>query len=204
MIVGLLAPYGKLVGAWHDADSLEVWLPAHDVLFGVTFEGTATTTAVHVQRLSATDDHVDVVLLETPAAVIPLPTRPKTRGLHKAHPPPAPELEAADRAFELAVASGGIDAWIAAFDPVVGHQWDDHAGEIPVGDAMRAATGPILTDGKLVWTPTSSLLAPAGDAGLTTGTWTWTDGSRTAEGAYLTIWKRQSDGTWKVWFDTGS
>ena len=61
----------------------------------------------------------------------------------------------------------------------------------------------------LAWTPTHGEVIGAGDVGFTTGTallkGTRPDGTpveRRSE--YLTIWKKQKDGSWKVIFDTGS
>lgn len=67
-----------------------------------------------------------------------------------------------------------------------------------------APAGPTLT-----WTPTKGEVIGAGDIGHTTGR-----AVRRARGAdgtvserhtqYITVWKRQADGSWKVIFDTGS
>jgi ketosteroid isomerase-like protein len=57
-----------------------------------------------------------------------------------------------------------------------------------------------------VWEPTASGLAPAGDLGWTVGEWTWSandPGGGEARGSYVTVWRRQADGSWKVLFDTG-
>lgn len=125
--------------------------------------------------------------------------------LRRAEPLPAPALLEADRAFDLAVATGGADAWLAGFDPA-GGSWSP-AGRVESTehlDAMRAVLRP---DSSLRWKPVHAGLAPAGDAGFTVGTWTasrrddkgaW---SEVDHGWYVTIWRRQPDGTWKVWFD---
>jgi ketosteroid isomerase-like protein len=61
----------------------------------------------------------------------------------------------------------------------------------------------------LSWTPTKGEVIGAGDVGYTTGrsivrTRT-TNGTITERrGEYLTVWRRQGDGSWKVVFDTGS
>jgi len=61
----------------------------------------------------------------------------------------------------------------------------------------------------LSWTPTKGEVIGAGDLGYTTGRSllriTGTDGKVTERrGEYLTVWRHQPDGSWKVVFDTGS
>jgi ketosteroid isomerase-like protein len=64
--------------------------------------------------------------------------------------------------------------------------------------------GPTLT-----WHPTGGEVLVGGDVGVTIGSWVrrgrTPDGKPTeARGQYVTTWARQSDGSWKVVFDTGS
>ena len=66
------------------------------------------------------------------------------------------------------------------------------------------ADGPTLT-----WAPTKGEVIGAGDIGYTTGRSVLrskgADGKPTERiGQYVTVWKKQSDGSWKVIFDTGS
>jgi ketosteroid isomerase-like protein len=61
----------------------------------------------------------------------------------------------------------------------------------------------------LWWIPTRGEVVGAGDLGYTTGRSVLrvkgTDGAVTERsGEYLTVWRRQRDGAWKVIFDTGS
>lgn len=67
-----------------------------------------------------------------------------------------------------------------------------------------APDGPTLT-----WTPIKGEVIGAGDVGYTTGRSVLRqkgpDGKVTERrGQYLTVWRKQADGTWKVVFDTGS
>lgn len=122
---------------------------------------------------------------------------------HRAPPEHVAVLEDADRAFAVDVAARGVDAWIDVFDPQ-GHQWDDrNAVAIPVGEPMREHMAGVLS-GKLVWEPVASGLAPAGDLGFTVGTWTWTGEGGEGHGSYVTVWRKQADGSWKVLYDGGS
>ena len=64
--------------------------------------------------------------------------------------------------------------------------------------------GPTLT-----WTPTKGEVIGAGDVGYTTGRSLYRskgpDGKVTERrGEYLTVWRKQADGSWQVVFDTGS
>jgi ketosteroid isomerase-like protein len=61
----------------------------------------------------------------------------------------------------------------------------------------------------LSWTPTKGEVIGAGDLGYTTGQSLFRqagpDGKVTERrGEYLTVWRRQADGSWRVVFDTGS
>jgi ketosteroid isomerase-like protein len=61
----------------------------------------------------------------------------------------------------------------------------------------------------LSWTPTRGEVVGAGDLGYTTGRSVFrgkgSNGVVTErKGEYLTVWRKQRDGTWKVIFDTGS
>ncbi|HEX2568526.1 MAG TPA: DUF4440 domain-containing protein [Polyangia bacterium] len=63
-------------------------------------------------------------------------------------------------------------------------------------------------DLRLSWSPEEAMAAASGDLGFTWGRWTLhgknKDGSpREVHGKYVTIWKKQADGTWKFVLDTG-
>jgi ketosteroid isomerase-like protein len=62
---------------------------------------------------------------------------------------------------------------------------------------------------QLTWTPQSGLMSPAGDMGYTWGHYEGHAKDRsgnafTTSGRYMTIWKKQSDGQWKVVLDASS
>jgi len=62
---------------------------------------------------------------------------------------------------------------------------------------------------KLVWTPARAEVSRSRDIGWTIGTYVFTrqddkGNSIVRTGRYLTIWKKQRDGTWKAVLDSGS
>jgi uncharacterized protein (TIGR02246 family) len=82
-------------------------------------------------------------------------------------------------------------------------------GKAPVVGRAAIAAGATWSPKtyQLTWTPTSGQLA--GDMGYTWGHYEGTaitpDGQRsTTTGRYLTIWKKQSDGQWKVELDASN
>ncbi|MFZ0746129.1 MAG: nuclear transport factor 2 family protein [Terracidiphilus sp.] len=64
-------------------------------------------------------------------------------------------------------------------------------------------------DYQLTWTPTDGVMGPSGDMGYT---WGHFEGHSkdaagnpvTTSGRYITIWRKQADGTWKVVLDAGA
>ena len=62
---------------------------------------------------------------------------------------------------------------------------------------------------QLTWTPTDAMMGPSGDMGFT---WGHYDGhskdangnSVNTSGRYMTIWRKEKDGTWKVVLDAGA
>jgi ketosteroid isomerase-like protein len=114
---------------------------------------------------------------------------------------PAPELEAADVAFANDVAARGVDGWVAAFEPTAGMIRRDQRIEGP--DAIREAMADTLAKGKLAWTPIASRVR--NNVGFTVGKATYTAATPADswKSTYVTIWRKQHDGAWKVLFDTG-
>jgi hypothetical protein len=110
----------------------------------------------------------------------------------------APELEAADRAFAADTAKRGVAGWVAAFDPEGWMIRGDKIEHDEIGDRMKQT----LAEGKLEWAPIASGRNEA--LGFTVGKATYTpkSGARRRT-TYVTIWRKQDDGTWKVLFDTG-
>ncbi len=62
---------------------------------------------------------------------------------------------------------------------------------------------------QLTWTPTDAMMGPSGDMGYTWGHFEGhsKDASGnpvTVKGRYITVWKKQADGQWKVVLDAGA
>jgi len=128
-------------------------------------------------------------------------------------PPPAPAdpsvLMDADRAFAAAVAEGGTEAWVSWF-ATDGAQIVPNAGEIRGSEAIRELMTSLDDPAnELTWEPLRADIAASGDLGWTTGSYVSTttlpDGTKSErEGRYVTIWRRQVDGSWKVVMDLGN
>jgi ketosteroid isomerase-like protein len=123
-------------------------------------------------------------------------------------PDPA-QLMDADRAFDSAVAEGGSAAWVSWFADD-GAMIQEGVGEIrghsAIGEAMASLDNPNIS---LRWDPERAEIATSGDLGWTTGSWTFSaTGSEglvtTNQGRYVSIWRRQPNGSWKVVMDLGN
>lgn len=115
----------------------------------------------------------------------------------------------ADRAFAGAVAEGGTDAWVS-WVAADGAQIVPGAGEIRGRDSIRALMAYLDDPGtRLTWEPSRAQIAASGDLGWTTGTYesesVGSDGQvQHGQGRYVTIWRKQDDGSWKVVMDLGN
>lgn len=129
-------------------------------------------------------------------------------------PPPDPaavqaSLMAADRAFAAATAARGLEGWMAAFEASA-IQMEPDVPFTPGLEHIRAGIAPAFADTSwhLTWEPAMAFASVAGDLGYTLGTWkskriAANGAERVSTGKYVTIWRRQADGTWKVAFDGG-
>lgn len=118
--------------------------------------------------------------------------------------PPAPVLADADRQFAADTARDGSAGWVSWFAPdgaMIGNQ-----GRAEGHAAIKELMAPLLDtpDTQLLWEPVASGFAPVDDVGFTVGeAHILASGTKTWFGAYVTIWRKQADGTWRVLFDTG-
>ena len=69
-------------------------------------------------------------------------------------------------------------------------------------EAIAKAIQEDFSQGDLSWRPTSVGVARSGDLGYTSGVYeSASGGAVTDDGKYLTIWKKEADGSWRVLFD---
>lgn len=123
--------------------------------------------------------------------------------------PGAVQLLTLDGAFSQAVAKGGGDAFV---------QWfaDDAVtlsnGRPPVLTKAGIASSAHwkATEYRLQWLPMGAQMGPSGDMGFTWGHYDATTFAKAGvnetvqSGRYVTVWKRQPDGKWKVALDASA
>jgi ketosteroid isomerase-like protein len=154
--------------------------PAHD--FPKTINYRIAGVGKLAAKVAGGDKSIDYVFRETSSSL-------------------ALDLEAADVAFAGDTKKRGIEGWVAAFATDggmlrKGKRIEGHA-------AIRELMGQVLGSGTLAWAPITS--GQYRNVGFTVGKATFT-GAKPEDSwksSYVTIWKRQADGTWKVLFDTG-
>jgi len=56
----------------------------------------------------------------------------------------------------------------------------------------------------LTWKPVFTEVAASGDLGYSWGNWKFVLPDTVVYGNYITIWKKQTDGSWKMTFDAGN
>ena len=117
----------------------------------------------------------------------------------------APELDAADRAFSADTHARGVAGWGAAF-AADGATWNGTGGWIRGPAAIEKDMAATLAELDLTWSPSVSRMGPTGDVGVTIGQYTATSRRSAASvlhGSYITVWRKQADGSWKVVIDSG-
>jgi ketosteroid isomerase-like protein len=118
--------------------------------------------------------------------------------------PAVAALVAAERGFaQMSLETGTRAAFIANFaDDSVLFRPYPVAGKKFMEGSPEAA-------GLLTWGPSVAEVSTAGDLGWTTGPWEWRakrslDEPAAARGFFVSLWRRQSDGSFKVVFDHGT
>ncbi len=119
------------------------------------------------------------------------------------------QLVQADLAFARATATRGL----AGFSSFLAEDAMTIRADAPVVKGARAVAGrwaPLLNNPALsiTWQPQEASISAGGDLGFTVGTYeiVRTAGANrgpAGSGKYVTIWKRQPSGEWKVVFDSG-
>jgi len=113
----------------------------------------------------------------------------------------------AEEAFSnLSFQKGMRDSFLANFA--------DDVLTFPPNAPIRIGTGHLksstVDDSVLTWHPVFAAVGSAGDLGYTTGPWEYrkskaaADSKPVAYGNYISVWKRQTDGAWKVVTDFGA
>jgi hypothetical protein len=119
------------------------------------------------------------------------------------------ELFASDRAYARAVTDSGAPAWRARFAPDIVKAGEGGLvllrGIVPV-----AANDKVIFDDPsrlLLWEPTDAASYADGRTGITVGRSAWvrraTRKDTLSTGRYVTLWRKQPDGTWKILYDAG-
>ncbi len=127
----------------------------------------------------------------------------------------APDAEAAraairdaDVAFAEATQARGVDGWVEYFadSGVQVTPGRNVVGRAAIRELMAPSLGD--TTRTLTWRPTSAEVSQDGSLGYTIGRWERTarrrDSVLVTRGSYVTIWRRQADGSWKVVLDVGN
>ena len=115
-------------------------------------------------------------------------------------------LRAAELAFAASVAEGDPEAFASLIDEDAVFA---SAGVLRGRDAIVQAWSVFFAEGgpRLTWEPEIVEVRPDG-LGLSRGPYTMTvtapDGTETtSSGQFISIWRRQADGGWKILFDSG-
>lgn len=110
--------------------------------------------------------------------------------------------------FQKATAERGWDGYVSYFA--------EDGVELPNGEsavkgkqAVRKSLGDWTPGMSLTWTPAGAGMAASGDLGYTYGEYTLKSKDKDGHpvvryGKYMTVWKKQNDGNWKVAADMGN
>lgn len=121
----------------------------------------------------------------------------------------ASQLMEADRAFYRATSEKGLDGWVSFLHP--------RAVIFPAGRPAIAGIDSIKSyyeltkfdPSQLKWEPLTAELSASGDLGFSHGNWEKPGKDREGKetvyrGKYLTVWRRDDAGKWKVVADIGT
>lgn len=110
--------------------------------------------------------------------------------------------------FARATAEGGGPAFASYFaeDAVT---LSNGKGPVSGHAAIAAGTTWSPKDYQLTWTPQGGQMSPSGDMGFTWGHYAGRSKDRNgnpvvSNGRYMTIWRKQADGAWKVVLDSSN
>jgi ketosteroid isomerase-like protein len=124
--------------------------------------------------------------------------------------PSSEELIEADRTFAAETLARGGNGWAEFFvrDGIM----FPPSGRVDGREAIRERMLPVFAPDQplLLWEPDSAVIAKSGDLGYTIGRWksvgTDSTGANVilAEGNYVTMWKKDDAGVWRVALDIGN
>ena len=127
-----------------------------------------------------------------------------------ADPQALPRMVASERAFAAATAELGVrDGFLTFFadDAVQIQRGDASVTLTKAKDALAAQPLPQLpVANQLLWEPLTGQVSSDGTIGWLTGPYVRFNQAQkdtVGQGAYFSVWKRQPNGTWRVWLDEG-
>jgi ketosteroid isomerase-like protein len=108
--------------------------------------------------------------------------------------------------FAQAVAQQGQAGFVSYFAED-GVELDNGGGIVTKEDMRKEPAWPEGTS--LTWTPVKAEMAASGDLGYTYGNYIYKARNKegkivTSYGKYMSVWKKQNDGSWKVVADMGN
>jgi ketosteroid isomerase-like protein len=114
----------------------------------------------------------------------------------------ADAIRAADAAWSTAIGSKSAEEFMKFVD-AEGMIMPPNSPAVAGSDAINSWVGQMLAmpDFSVSWTANNAVVAGSGDVGYTTGTYQSSMGGMPDNGKYVTIWKKQADGSWKVAVD---
>jgi ketosteroid isomerase-like protein len=115
------------------------------------------------------------------------------------------DLEARFAKDVAARGGAGFASWFAEDGVALGNGAQPLIGKVAI--ARSATWSP--KDYQLTWTPTDALMGPSGDMGYTWGHYEGRSKDSNGNpvvtsGRYITMWRKQPDGNWKVVLDAGA
>lgn len=121
------------------------------------------------------------------------------------------ELINLDKEFDIAVSTGGAEAWASYFHEngvmLTSGSAANKQGKKEIFDTMNSVFG--HNDFSLRWEPTGVDVSESGDLGYTYGNYIrkYKDSTNqwvTSTGKYTSIWKKDRTGQWKIVLDIGT
>jgi ketosteroid isomerase-like protein len=114
----------------------------------------------------------------------------------------------ADAHFARDTAQRGVEGWVSWFaeDGTMYPPSEPIRGRQAIREAMDGLYDPRTGKGdlRLTWQPDRAEASQSGELGWTTGTSLAVGPRGERHGRYITIWRKQADGTWKVSADLGN